>query len=303
MAEEYTAASLSKKTVVQLKGPSLPPLSLPSPGWSTSPSPPPPSEAVRVSRRPSSPSPSPSPSPRAELLATHSLPVTGKKDDLIQRLLAHLSTLSSEPTTTDTTGAASAVDEPDGQGHSGTAEVSQAANVETEKSAEEVVDGVRTAPGAEEAQGELDAGGVKDKEEEEEAVKKQAREAEEEKRRKRAERFNVGGGGSAGPSEEEVAKLKRAEKFGTGGQKEEQQADGGKLDKVRSCSFISFFPSSPLFQGELYRLTRRVTAQSPSPSSTPPSAPPAAKGKGASPNPRTSLNRHRSLPLPQTAVA
>ncbi|GAA6005793.1 hypothetical protein JCM10207_007233 [Rhodosporidiobolus poonsookiae] len=170
-----------------------------------------------------------------DILAQHSLPVTGRKDDLIARILA-ASLAPSDPATTDTTGPASATDEPDGQGHAGTAEVSQAANADDAASAQAVVQGSTepsaAADGAQPAQGGDDATAAAEEDAAAALEKAQAaREAEEERRRKRLERF--GGGVSAGEekklSDEEEAKKKRAEKFGI--QVEEPKADTGKLDK------------------------------------------------------------------------
>ncbi|GAA5867331.1 hypothetical protein JCM8547_003309 [Rhodosporidiobolus lusitaniae] len=147
-----------------------------------------------------------------DILAAHSLPVTGKKDDLIQRILSSPGLSPSTPSTTDTTGPASATDEPDGLGETGLAEVSAAANLTTEQGAEEVGEGLKSKD-AEEAEVDQQGGGEDAAKAAEEAAKKveeakKAREQEEERRRKRAERFGQV------PGEEEAAKKARAEKYG-----------------------------------------------------------------------------------------
>ncbi|GAA6044601.1 hypothetical protein JCM8097_007448 [Rhodosporidiobolus ruineniae] len=167
-----------------------------------------------------------------ELLAAHSLPVTGKKDDLVARILA-ASLGPDTPTTTDTTGPSSSVDEPDGLGQSGLAETTAAVSTETERSAQEVVEGTKAGSAAEEsalpavggdaaaAQSEADAAAQVE-------AARLAREQEEERRRKRLERFG-GNGAAKEESEEELAKKRRAEKYGI--QVEEPAKGDAKLDK------------------------------------------------------------------------
>ncbi|PRQ76495.1 hypothetical protein AAT19DRAFT_11913 [Rhodotorula toruloides] len=162
-----------------------------------------------------------------ELLADRSLPVTGRKDDLITRLLSSTTTTSAgaEATTTlplpttDTTGHASSTDEPDGAGLSGTAEVSAASGAEDLRSAEEKDEGLKsaTAPVPEVS------------EEQKKALLAFQAKDEEERRRKRAERFGLSAiQGEKGDEGEEV-KRKRAERFGLQNAGEEEA--GGEVDK------------------------------------------------------------------------
>ncbi|TNY22185.1 hypothetical protein DMC30DRAFT_415302 [Rhodotorula diobovata] len=173
-----------------------------------------------------------------ELLAARSLPVTGKKDDLIARLLAN----PDAPLTADSTGPASATDEPDGTGLSGTAEAGAAATGEGERSAGQT--GEALGKGGVEAEEAKDGaeGGEPDKvltEEEKKAAQAQvdadklaAARLEEDKRAARAARF-----GAAAPSAEATAggpvdesaeaKKKRAERFGL-----EVDADKKSDDKL-----------------------------------------------------------------------
>ncbi|GAA5936976.1 hypothetical protein JCM3775_001916 [Rhodotorula graminis] len=170
-----------------------------------------------------------------ELLAARSLPVTGKKDELIARLLSN----SDAPLTADSTGPTSATDEPDGTGLSGTAEASAAATGESERSAGQTGEALGQGAAADEAAagGEAatdsattngDAAPAAPAPTAEEAAAAQAQvdadkvaaaRLEEDKRAARAARF-----GNAAPSAEAAApkegdesveaKKKRAERFG-----------------------------------------------------------------------------------------
>ncbi|BGP25564.1 hypothetical protein JCM10295v2_004492 [Rhodotorula toruloides] len=124
------------------------------------------------------------------------------------------------PPTTDTTGPASSTDEPDGAGLSGTAEVSAAANAETERSAEEKDEGLKSAPAAAD----------ESEDQKREAFAAEAKE-EEERRHKRAERFGLQAIQGAGASDEsDEAKRKRAERFGLLAAGVEEDV-GGAVDK------------------------------------------------------------------------
>ncbi|GAA5935937.1 hypothetical protein JCM1841_006596 [Sporobolomyces salmonicolor] len=173
-----------------------------------------------------------------EILAAHSLPVTGRKDELVARILA--SPAASAAETADSTGPSAATDEPDGTGLSGTAEVSAAAATEArvgESSAVEEDQGLGTGEAVE--GGPVAAGGggaqpeqsAEDKAAAEQAAKEARAEAaklEEEKRKARAARFGV----PVAPATEkegqtDEALKQRAERFGLS-TKEEGPA---KLDK------------------------------------------------------------------------
>ncbi|GJN91444.1 hypothetical protein Rhopal_004467-T1 [Rhodotorula paludigena] len=153
-----------------------------------------------------------------ELLAERSLPVTGKKDDLISRLL---SSPDAAPTA-DTTGATASTDEPDGAGLSGTAEATAAA-ASTDAGAAQAQDeglksGAADADAAQPATG--GAEGAQQAQEDAARQLEQAREAarvEEDKRRQRAARFGVQVDDAATGvkvDESDELKRKRAEKFG-----------------------------------------------------------------------------------------
>ncbi|BGP09103.1 hypothetical protein OF846_003265 [Rhodotorula toruloides] len=163
-----------------------------------------------------------------ELLAERSLPVTGRKDDLIARLLSSSTTSTTgaeasttlPPPTTDTTGPASSTDGPDGAGLSGTAEVSAAANTETDlRSAEEKDEGLKSAPPPPEVS-----------EDERKALLAAQAKDEEERRRKRAERFGLSAIQGEKGDDSDEAKRKRAERFGL--QNAEGEEEGGaQVDK------------------------------------------------------------------------
>lgn len=169
-----------------------------------------------------------------ELLAERSLPVTGRKDDLVARLLSSSTTSTTgaeasttlPPPTTDTTGPASSTDGPDGAGLSGTAEVSAAANTETDlRSAEEKDEGLKSAPPPPEVS-----------EDERKALLAAQAKDEEERRRKRAERFGLSAIQGEKGDDSDEAKRKRAERFGL--QNAEGEEEGGaqvdkKMGKVR----------------------------------------------------------------------
>ncbi|GAA5856832.1 hypothetical protein JCM9279_000844 [Rhodotorula babjevae] len=182
-----------------------------------------------------------------ELLAARSLPVTGKKDELIARLLSN----SDAPLTADSTGPASATDEPDGTGLSGTAEASAAATGESERSAGQTGEALGKGPAVEAAgaagdatesaapaaNGDAPAAPAPTAEEaaaaqaQVDADKLAAARLEEDKRAARAARF-----GNAAPSAEAAApkegdesaeaKKKRAERFGL-------EVDAGKKDEAK----------------------------------------------------------------------
>ncbi|GAA5956005.1 hypothetical protein JCM21900_002643 [Sporobolomyces salmonicolor] len=173
-----------------------------------------------------------------EILAAHSLPVTGRKDELVARILA--SPAASAEETADSTGPSAATDEPDGAGLSGTAELSAAVATEArvgESSAVEEDQGLGTGEAVE--GGLVAAGGgaaqpepsAEDKAAAEQAAKEARAEAaqlEEEKRKARAARFGV----TVAPAAEkegqtDEALKQRAERFGLSTKEE----DPAKLDK------------------------------------------------------------------------
>ncbi|GAA5889461.1 hypothetical protein JCM5296_006368 [Sporobolomyces johnsonii] len=173
-----------------------------------------------------------------EILAAHSLPVTGRKDELIARILA--SPAASADETADSTGPSAATDEPDGTGLSGTAEISAAVATEArvgESSAPEEDEGLNTGEAVEGAP--VAAGGApvppeqsaEDTAAAEQAAKEARAEAaklEEDKRKARAARFGV----TLAPAAEkegqtDEALKKRAERFGLDAKAE----DPAKLDQ------------------------------------------------------------------------
>ncbi|BGP49257.1 hypothetical protein JCM10450v2_005140 [Rhodotorula kratochvilovae] len=161
-----------------------------------------------------------------ELLAARSLPVTGKKDELIARLLAH----PDAPLTADTTGPTSAVDEPDGTGLAATAEATAASTTETPRSAGETTQAL--AAGSADAEdaapatgGEDAAAAAKEDEAAQLAAAREAARLEEEKRAARLARF----GGAPAVDESEEEKKKRAERFGL---EQQQGASGAGDDKL-----------------------------------------------------------------------
>lgn len=201
-------------------------------------------------------------------MAERSLPVTGRKDELIARLLTASASSDDQPTL-DSTGAAAATDEPDGDlGLSGTGMASQAVtSTETDRDAQHADEGLKTGTTAAAAGGDegAPAGEVgqndDDKKAAEEAAAAAAEEAvrvEMEKRKARAAKFGTAepassstaaadkkepAGGAVEDSEE--VKRKRAERFGTtlpaaaaeGETKKpegnEQQNGDAKVKKVR----------------------------------------------------------------------
>ena len=197
-------------------------------------------------------------------MAERSLPVTGRKDELIARLLTASASSDDQPTL-DSTGAAAATDEPDGDlGLSGTGMASQAvASTETDRDAQHADEGLKTgtttvdAAGDERAAaGEVGQNDDDKKAAEEAAAAEEAVRIEMEKRKARAAKFGIPesasssttadkkepAGGAVEDSEE--VKRKRAERFGTtlpataeGESKksegDEQQNGDAKVKKVR----------------------------------------------------------------------
>lgn len=163
-------------------------------------------------------------------MAERSLPVTGRKDELIARLLTASASSDDQPTL-DSTGAAAAIDEPDSDlGLSGTGMATQAVtSTETDRDAQHADEGLKTGTttaggdeGAPAAAGEV--GQNDDDKAAEEAIR-----IEMEKRKARAAKFGTAepalsstaattskkepAGGAVEDSEE--VKRKRAERFGT----------------------------------------------------------------------------------------
>ncbi|GAA5909216.1 SAP domain-containing protein [Sporobolomyces salmoneus] len=168
-----------------------------------------------------------------EILSTHSLPVTGKKDDLISRILSS-DLSSSDPDTADPT--SNATDEPDGSGVGSAQEVGPAATSTTEEGVENGVNEQIQSEGQEIATATEEETETKETVEgpSEEELKKEREERarlEEEKRKARLARFGGNGSASTNGEKDEVeeAKKKRAERFGIPAGEEEN--DQKKLNK------------------------------------------------------------------------
>lgn len=202
-------------------------------------------------------------------MAERSLPVTGRKDELIARLLSASASSDDQPTL-DSTGPAAATDEPDGDlGLSGTGMASQAVtSTETDRDAQHADEGLKT--GTTPAGGDEGAPAAGEVGQNDDDAKKAAEEAiriEMEKRKARAAKFGIPesasssstaadkkepAGGAVEDSEE--VKRKRAERFGTtlpaaaaategvtkkteGG--DEQQNGDAKVKKVRQRALLA----------------------------------------------------------------
>ncbi|GAA6064707.1 hypothetical protein JCM10212_001612 [Sporobolomyces blumeae] len=187
-----------------------------------------------------------------DILTSLSLPVTGKKDELVSRILDSSSSGGQATTTRPLDPTGQATDEPDGQGVGSAQEVGPAAaataNVEPEQVGDVVaansngqgtadIESNATAPStgagddASKAQPEVSDEERRQAEEAEKAKRLEGLRVEEEKRKARLARFGGGGGATAsnGTSEEEDAKKRRAEKFGL--VQEVQEKDDARLNK------------------------------------------------------------------------
>ncbi|GAA6022687.1 hypothetical protein JCM11491_000567 [Sporobolomyces phaffii] len=153
-----------------------------------------------------------------EILAQHSLAVTGKKDDLVARILESDLSSSSDPVPDAT---ATATDEPDGAGVGAAQELGPAvASASTETDETTIDPPVDANPAAADAvpasSTETTTTAAGPNPEEQRLAREAALEQEEEKRKARLARFGGGGGGTAtsDAAATDDAKKKRAERFG-----------------------------------------------------------------------------------------
>lgn len=193
-------------------------------------------------------------------MAERSLPATGRKDELVARLLDASASAADQPTL-DSTGAAASTDEPDGNlGLSATGLATQAvASTGTDRDAQHADEGLKTG-------GTGDAAGAGETEQDEAAnatvdeagaaaAAEEAIRVEMEKRKARAAKFGTPDSASTATAQKEPAggavddseevKRKRAERFGTEvtapaadakqSEASEQQNGDAKVKKVRAA--------------------------------------------------------------------